>query len=448
MGITPLAFTGASKLSSDLQTILQRAVQIAQLPLRALQNKDSDVLQRKTLLGNLASVVGGLATSLQALGTTAQNRALTATSSNTAAVTVVNSGATSAASYTIDSITSAASAASERSSASFLDSVATPVSANGRMKLVVGAVDYDFTLTNNSLVGLRDKINSLAAGVSASIITTSTGNYLSISANATGETTLQLVNDPAGTNSNILTATNQGTDAEFRLNGIPIKQPGNVVNSVISGLTFTILGATASPVTMRLETDRTQLASALSTFVTNYNAARLQVNSQVGPAAGLLSGHSVIGQLQNQLRNLTSYRPGSGNLRSLAELGIEFSNTGEASLNSTKFNALSDTQISDAFDFLGTTRTGLGGLSTSFSQFSDPIGGIIKTEQEGLDRIDKGLLKQMNALTDRVNAMQVNLARRLQQADSLMAMLESQQKQLGASLQGLNLVLYGKNQSS
>jgi flagellar capping protein FliD len=140
------------------------------------------------------------------------------------------------------------------------------------------------------------------------------------------------------------------------------------------------------------------------------------VNSQVGPAAGLLSGHSVIGQLQNQLRNLTSYRPGSGNLPSLAELGIEFSNTGEASLNSTKFNALSDTQISDAFDFLGTTRTGLGGLSTSFSQFSDPIGGVIKTEQEGLDRIDKGLLKQMNALTDRVNAMQVNLARRLQQA--------------------------------
>jgi flagellar hook-associated protein 2 len=201
MGITPLAFTGASKFSSDLQTILQRAVQIAQLPLRALQNKDSDVLQRKTLLGNLASVVGGLATSLQALGTTAQNRALTATSSNTAAVTVVNSGATSAASYIIDSITSAASAASERISASFLDAAATPVSTNGSMRLVVGAVDYDLTLTNNSLVGLRDKINSLAAGVSASIITTSTGNYLSISANATGETTLQLVDDPAGANS-------------------------------------------------------------------------------------------------------------------------------------------------------------------------------------------------------------------------------------------------------
>jgi hypothetical protein len=39
------------------------------------------------------------------------------------------------------------------------------------MKLVVGTVDYDFTLTNNSLVGLRDKISSLAG--SASMITPS-----------------------------------------------------------------------------------------------------------------------------------------------------------------------------------------------------------------------------------------------------------------------------------
>jgi hypothetical protein len=64
------------------------------------------------------------------------------------------------------------------------------------MQLVVGSATSTFTLANNNLVSLRDKINSLGAGVTASILTTSDGNYLTISANATGATTLQLIDDP------------------------------------------------------------------------------------------------------------------------------------------------------------------------------------------------------------------------------------------------------------
>jgi hypothetical protein len=42
--------------------------------------------------------------------------------------------------------------------------------------------------------------------------------------------------------------------------------------------------------------------------------------------------------------------------------------------------------------------------------------------------------------------MQKGLALKLQQADSLLASLESQQNVIKASLQGLNVVLYGKQQ--
>jgi hypothetical protein len=41
--------------------------------------------------------------------------------------------------------------------------------------------------------------------------------------------------------------------------------------------------------------------------------------------------------------------------------------------------------------------------------------------------------------------MQSNLAARLQKADALPAQLQSQQQTVNASLQALNLVLYGKN---
>lgn len=444
MGIAPLAFVGVSTYSEDFQTILSRAVQIAQLPIQALQNQDSDVLQKKTLFSSLSASVASLASSLTSLGTTAENRALSASSSNTAAVTVSNTGATSAASYTINEITSIATAASERTLTGYEDSASTPVSSTGDLKLVVGSAEYDFSVTNNSLVGIRDKINALGAGVTATILTTADGNYLSISANATGETTLALYDDPTGANTNLVTADNQGSNAVFKLNGIDVSQSTNLVNSVIPGLTFTIIGTTGTPVTLQLATSRAALSSALQDFVSKYNALRDAVNAQVGSSAGLLSGNALVNQLQTQLRSLVSYRVEGGEIASLSGLGIEFDSSGKASLNTAKFNGLTDSQISAALDYIGTASTGLGVFASSFTQFSDPISGLIKMEQDGLDRVDRQIQDQIDKISARIDVMQKGLLQKLQLADTLLATLESQQTQLTAGLDSLNYVLYGK----
>src|SRR5438093_201464 len=71
---TPLVFTGISSFSSDFQTVLNRAVSIASLPLKRLQNDDVDILQKKQLLGSLNSAVGALGASVAALGTVAENK--------------------------------------------------------------------------------------------------------------------------------------------------------------------------------------------------------------------------------------------------------------------------------------------------------------------------------------------------------------------------------------
>ncbi len=52
---------------------------------------------------------------------------------------------------------------------------------------------------------------------------------------------------------------------------------------------------------------------------------------------------------------------------------------------------------------------------------------------------------QITTLTARINTMQTNLSQQLAQADALQAELQSQQSEVAASLQGLNLVLYGPN---
>ena len=446
MSLSPLTFTGVSQFSADFQTILDRAVKIAQLPIQAAQNRDADVIQKKTLLSGFTSAVNGLSSTLEALSEVASKRALGASSSNTAVVTAANSGAESAASYTINSVTSIAKAASERSLTGYADSASTPVGSTGDFRLTVGSEDYDFTLANNTLVGLRDKINSLGAGVTASILTTGDGNYLSIAASASGAQTLELRDDPQGANANLLTATNQGSDLVFHLNGIQVQQSRNLVNSVVPGLTFTVLKESADPVTVSLSSDKSQLTAALESFVEAYNSARGQVNRQTGSAAGLLTGNSVVLQLGSQLRQIAAQRLASGSVKSLADVGITFESNGTMKFDEAAVEGFSSTQLDDAFTFLADSSEGLGRFAGTLKQISDPITGLIKLEQDGLDRVDRALQDQITRLTDRLLIMRKGLSLRLQQADTLLANLESQQNTVKASLQGLSVVLYGKQQ--
>ncbi len=443
---TPVTLNGVSQYSSSLQNVLNRAVSIAQLPVTALQNQDSNVLSQETLLGSLQTTVSNLATSLSSLGTVASSQALSGTSSNPTAVSVTNTGATEAATYTINSITSVAAAASETSLSSYADANATPVSANGSMELVVGTNKYNFTLTSNNLTTLRDTINAQNAGVTASILTTSGGNYLSIQANSTGATTLQLIDDPQGAATQELTSTNQGTDAKFQLNGITIDQPGNVVNNVIPGVSFSILAQSSTATTLSLASDPSQLSSALQDFVTNYNSLRTALNAQEGPSAGALSGDMAITQLEDTMRSLTGYTSSTGSINSLANLGIEFDSTGQASFDQSTFDSLTATQVSGAFSFLGSATSGFAGFSQTLQQMADPISGVIQTEITGLGQTDSSLQSQISTLTDRITTMQSNLSSQLESADAGIAELQSQQQTLTASLQSLSLVLYGQNQ--
>jgi flagellar hook-associated protein 2 len=448
---TLLPFTGISQYASDFDAALSKAVQVAQIPVTLLQAQDSTVLQQETAMGSLNTDVAALATSLSALGTLAGNQALGATSSNPSVVTATATGATTAASYTIDSITSIASTASATSTNGFADSSSTPVSSTGLMNLVVGSNNYELTLTANTLVGLTQQINGLGAGVTASILTTSSGNYLSLSANSSGATAIQLFDDPTGADTNILTQTSAdaGSNASFSLNGIPDVQSSNVVNSVIPGLTFTLLGTTpdTAPVTLSLASDPTQLSSALQTFVTNYNTVQADVTAQTGQTGGALVGNTVINQLQTALGQIGSYTLSTGTVQSLSDLGVTFNSSGVLSFNQTTFTALSSQQVSDAFNFLGSATTGFAGLSQNISELSDPITGVIAAESAGLQQTDQSLQAQIATKNAQIAALQTSLTAQFEAADALQAELQNQQEEVSAALQGVSLVLYGKNET-
>ena len=452
MSTAPLTFTGVSTFSNDFQTILQREQQIDQIPIKALQNRQADNTSRKAALVALNPMVANLGSAVSALASMGANQGLTVSSSDSS-VSVINTGATSPANYTISNIT-LATAASETSLVGYANPAVTPVSVAGQNKvdLVVGSSTYHLDLTGkNNLNGLVQAINHTGAGVTASILSNGSASYLSIQANSAGVTTLQLndVPPPASGNpaTNLITNTNQGTNADFMLNGnIHVNRASNVISDAVPGLTFTLNSSNAGTVGVALTSDRSQLSQALQTFVQNYNALVDQVNQQVGPSAGALAGNEIIRDISDDMRQLSSYwLGGNGSVHSLYDVGITFDdNSGHMTFNQNAFDSMSTSQVSDAFRFFGASNSGFSSLASNFSQLSDPALGMIRLEEDGLDKDSARLTDQISVLTTRASQTEAAIQAKLQQADALVASLQSQQTSLNAAIQSVNYVTYGK----
>lgn len=449
MSLTPLVFSGISTYSADFQTILERTVKIASLPITSLQNQQTDLLERKVVAGGLQGAVAAFGASLKSLGETGDRRAVTGRTTDAAKVAVRSVTASTAGVYQLSNITSVASSAAETSLISYPDSTTATVSTTGTVQLTVGSSAFTVNLTpgENNLAGLRDKINGLGAGVTASILTTDGANYLSVSANTTGATTLTLKDDPGGAATDLLSAANQGSNAVFELNGVPVSQKTNLVNSVVPGLSFEILGETeaSETVTLTLASDRSQLSTALSSFAAAYNALVGQVDGQIGESAGLLSGSSLVREIQSVLRSVTGFS-GTGDVKSLAELGLVFDSTNKLTFDAATFAGLSDAQVRAGLDFASTSETGLGSLYSKVTAISDPVTGLIQAELNQYDATGRDLATRVSALNERVTLLQSGLAQRLQYADALLANLESQQTVLTASIDSLSYSLFGRKE--
>lgn len=450
MSISPLTFSGVSTYSADLQKILDRTVAIASQPITQLQAEQTKIFQQKTLATGLQTSVAGLATALTSLSDLGTSKALGGTSSNSAKVSIGNVTANSPANYSITEITSIARASSATSTG-FADGSTTPASATGTVSFSFNGTDHTITLGTgeNNLTGLRNKINGLGVGVTASILTTGTGAnpyYLSITSNTTGEKPIALVDDPTGAATNLLGTTDNGSNANFKVNGVAVSKSSNLVNDVVSGVTFSILGTTSGSesISLSLATNRSTLTSRLQSFASAYNTLLASTDAQIGESAGLLTGDILVRESKDALRAITGYQ-GTGTIKSLSQAGVSFGSDGKATVDTAALDSLSDSQIQDVFSFLGTSTTGFGALQSRLTQISDPITGLIAVQTTKYDESDKRISARVEELTSRLVALQKSTAERLQTVDSLLGSLQSQQTIIDASYKSVLVGIYGKS---
>jgi flagellar hook-associated protein 2 len=448
---TPLQFTGISQYSSDFQSILSRAVSIADIPVQSLQQQEAMIQQQQTDLTSLGSDASAVQSALAALGQLGSGHALSATSTDSSVVTAINTGATQPGNYSITDVTSLATPASLTSGA-FTNAATTQVSSTGTMQLVYGGQKYTLTLdaSTNNLNGVAAAVNKLNAGLNASVITTSSGSYLSVSSSSPGATTLQLNDDPAGANTNILTTGSSGTNTVFKLNGISVSEPSTTINDLIPGVTLSFSGTTSTneTVSVGLSTDRSQISSALQQLVSSYNTLLSANQAQQGTGGGVLTGNNIVYQINQALTSIVQYQGGSNGITNLANLGIEIGENGQMTFDQSTFSSLSDSQINSALSLLGSSTTGIGGLQQSFNAITDSTSGSIASQEKQWSSTLTRLANQITTMTTQIQAMEQTLNQQLQAADASVAQLANQQNILTASITSLDYTSYGYNTST
>ncbi len=288
----------------------------------------------------------------------------------------------------------------------------------------------------DTLQGLADYINANSAelGVKASLINTSSdpaapAYRLTLTANDTGATTLRL-QDSAG--ADLLTNSNQGTNAVFEVNGVEVDNPGNTIHDFIAGLDLTIAGP--GHATISTATDASGVSQGLSNVVDAYNAAVAAVQAQVGKNAGVLSGSVEIREAEQTLRRITSFFSPEG-LHSLREVGLDLQKDGQLQFNAFDFSLLSPDQLQGALEFLGDLGSGfVGNATTLLNNFTSPTDGQIQTAIDFIDESDNKLSDRIQETQRRLDQTISNLEQRFSATDLLLTQIEGQQTQLTAFL--------------
>jgi flagellar hook-associated protein 2 len=409
----------------DSSSIISSLVSIAQEPLTALQQQESDLDTRISTIGSLVSDLNALQTAAQNLG---QNGALgvDVQSTNTAFTATAGSGAV-AGTYQIQVQQLAQAAQALSQSFSTTNDLVT----GGTLTLTAQGNSYDVAINDGeSLADVATAINQSGAPVQATVLNTGTSDYLSITATNSGypltgspsdalgfsETTTGTQGQPLA-----LTTTQAAQNSEIQMggpNGLVFTRQSNVVNDVVPGTTLTLQSQETSPETLVLANNTSTTQTNLQTFVSAYNQVVTDLKTDTAPpattgtdAAATLANDPSVSWLLSQMQQvISSVVPGAGGVDSLAALGVTTNTDGTLSVDKTVLSNAIATDPGAVNALFSTSGTGVSDLVTNLvDNYTDGVTGILTTDQASLKTQVQNIQSQETDLQSQITTYQQTL---------------------------------------
>ena len=207
-------------------------------------------------------------------------------------------------------------------------------------------VTIDISSGDNSLSGIRDKINDADMGVQATIVKVGTDQYKLVMTSETGadmsmEITVdddddtdidtsglsQLAFNSGATN---MEQAQAGLNAEITINGLGVSSSSNQIVGAIPGVTLNVNNASVGE-TIRFEIsqDKEGVKELITDFVEKYNdmvytLSQYNEYNQDTDTAGVLFGESLLRSMEGEIRSIisSSVEGIAGGFNSLSNIGI------------------------------------------------------------------------------------------------------------------------------
>lgn len=443
-----MAISATSGLISsiDYQSLITQLVNIKRQSIDQLSSKKSTLESTNSAYTTLNSKVLDLKTAADALRTSTGFSAFTATSTDATLLSATASSSASSGTYNI--VVSALAKAHKIAANGVASDTSTVAAGAGSFKFTVGSgteqsVSVDATTT---LTGLKDAVNALKAGVTATIVNdgSSPNPYrLILTSDSTGASNALTItrND---TSLNFATTLQTAQDASFSVSGLSMTRSSNTVTDAITGATLTLNSADAAKtVTLTVARDTSAIKTKISDFVAKYNAVVSYIKSNnrydsKTKTSGSFFGDSVARSIWDDLRRtMTGAVSGlPDTMNRLIHAGISSDTAGVMSVDDSKLSSALSTNFNDVVNLFtqGTTTSGFGQLVYDMSNnISDYADGRIKSRQNGITKnissIEKDIINKNTDLT----AYETQLRAQFTALESMLASLQSQ----GNYLKGL-----------
>jgi flagellar hook-associated protein 2 len=416
---SPTSGQGINVASTVTQMVTQ--LQATETPyknqLTSLQSQDTVISNLGSLLSTLSNDITGLTDPAGVLS----GKQGSSSDTNTLALLSADTTAT-AGSHTV-TVQNLAQTSTEASSAVGANDIL-----SGSFSFHIGSGSSQTVSvdpSNNTLAGLAATINQAGIGVSASIVTDSSGSRLSLISQTSGlggQITIDSNSlSDATTGAVSLIAGQAGQDAQFTVDGIKTTSASNTITGAIPGVTMQLLGKSANPVQVQIDNDTSSVTTALSTMVKDYNAVVSALSAQEGKDASgkaePLYGSPLISQLQQMLSSALN-TPSATSLTSVTQVGLSLSSDGTLSLNTDQLtSALNDNYAGVQALFQNTNSFGLNLEQAVNNAGTGSTKSILTQAQNANSTAETNLNSTISTMDARIATQQTSLTAALNAAN-------------------------------
>jgi flagellar hook-associated protein 2 len=448
----------------DVNSIVTQLMAVERQPLTRLQTTATTMKTQLSAFGQLQSLVSSLQDAAKPLFSADSFRLSNATSSDP---TGVSAGTTTKAVPGIYSVAvSALSATQSVVSAGGAFADASAVVGSGSLMIRLGSWNADRTAfapqtgsaditipigaSEDTLAGIRDKINAADAGVSATVVTDASGARLALQSTTPGAANgfrvtvvdddgghsdaaglSRLAFDPAGAGAQ-MTLAQAAANAEATINGIAVTSSSNTLDGVIDGITFNLGKVTTQPVTVNVSRNTEAIKTMVAGFVAAYN----QLNGFLAEAtrydpttkqAALLQGDGTATGIQNQLRALVGQPSGASSMfATLSSIGVQLQKDGSLKLDDAKFAAAVGKlpELTKALANVDATVAGNNGIGKRFSAWATALlatDGSLPGKKKSIETRIARNQKDQDALEDRLAAIEARMRAQYSALDTTMS---------------------------